>query len=278
MKVYVDMDRVIADFDKGVREYAHMETSGNQGNEKQDEQMWERLSKIPHFYDKLDLLEGAENGIRTLYEQFGSDLEILTGKEKLKRQFTRLSGAYLGDSWQNKAWPVLGVANECFHNYIVGQVVEAIIIGVLCAVGMWALRLPYAPMVGTVVGFTALIPVFGCYLGAAVGALMCLAVSPMKALIFLVFICILQQLEGNLIYPRVVGTSLGLPGIWVLAAVTVGGGMGGIGGMLLSVPLAATIYKLTSMDVRDRETEGRKRTTASDVVDRFNDEKNGEIK
>ena len=204
---------------------------------------------------------------------------ILTGKEKLKRQFTRLSGAYLGDSWQNKAWPVLAVANECFHNYIVGQVVEAIIIGVLCAIGMWALRLPYAPMVGTVVGFTALIPVFGCYLGAAVGALMCLAVSPMKALIFLVFICILQQLEGNLIYPRVVGTSLGLPGIWVLAAVTVGGGMGGIVGMLLSVPLAATIYKLTSMDVRDRETEGSKRTTASDVVGRFNnEEKSGDIK
>jgi 5'(3')-deoxyribonucleotidase len=85
MKVYVDMDRVIADFDKGVREYAHMETSGNQGNEKQDAQMWERLSKIPHFYDKLDLLEGAENGIRTLYEQFGSDLEILTGVPKPSR-------------------------------------------------------------------------------------------------------------------------------------------------------------------------------------------------
>ena len=90
---------------------------------------------------------------------------------------------------------------------------------------------------------------------------------------------ILQQLEGNLIYPRVVGTSLGLPGIWVLAAVTVGGGMGGIVGMLLSVPLAATIYKLTSMDVRDRETEGSNRTTASDVVGRFNnEEKSGDIK
>lgn len=200
----------------------------------------------------------------------------LTGKEKLKGQFTRLAEAYLGDAWQNRALPVLDVANECFHSYIVGQVVEAIIIGVLCTAGMWVLRLPYAAMVGTVVGFTALIPVFGCYLGAAVGALMCLAVSPMKALIFLVFICVLQQLEGNLIYPRVVGTSLGLPGIWVLAAVTVGGGIGGIAGMLFSVPLAATIYRLISIDVRDRETKGGRRTTAADVIDRINEEKNGE--
>jgi predicted PurR-regulated permease PerM len=200
----------------------------------------------------------------------------LTGKEKLKGQFTRLAEAYLGDAWQNRALPVLDVANECFHSYIVGQVVEAIIIGVLCTAGMWVLRLPYAAMVGTVVGFTALIPVFGCYLGAAVGALMCLAVSPMKALIFLVFICVLQQLEGNLIYPRVVGTSLGLPGIWVLAAVTVGGGIGGIAGMLFSVPLAATIYRLISIDVRDRETTGGRRTTAADVIDRINEEKNGE--
>ena len=163
------------------------------------------------------------------------------------------------------------MANECFHNYIVGQVTEAIIIGVLCAAGMWLLRLPYAAMVGTVVGFTALIPVFGCYLGAAVGALMCLAVSPWKAVIFLIFIFVLQQLEGNLIYPRVVGTSLGLPGIWVLAAVTVGGGIGGIGGMLFSVPLAATIYKLIGINVHRRETEGIGRT-AADMVGRIKDE------
>ena len=197
---------------------------------------------------------------------------ILTGKERLTGQFRRLTEAYFSAGWVERARPVLHVANECFHNYIVGQVTEAIIIGVLCTVGMWLLRLPYAPMVGTVVGFTALIPVFGCYLGAAVGALMCLAVSPMKALIFLIFIAVLQQLEGNLIYPRVVGTSLGLPGIWVLAAVTVGGGIKGIAGMLFSVPIAATIYKLISADLVSRETEGRKRMTAADVVGRFRDE------
>ena len=194
---------------------------------------------------------------------------ILVSKEKLKDQFSRLAHAYLSTGWVKKSMPVLEVANDCFHNYIVGQVTEAVIIGVLCALGMWILRLPYAAMVGTVVGFTALIPVCGCYLGAAVGALMCLAASPGKAVLFLIFICILQQLEGNLIYPRVVGTSLGLPGIWVLAAVTAGGGIGGIAGMLFAVPVAATIYQLVAQDVHNRETQERRRMTAADVVDRL---------
>ncbi len=210
----------------------------------------------------------------TAFFGFIFSIYILTGKEKLKVQFQRLADAYFGEPWMSKAGPVLGVANECFHNYSVGQVTEAVIIGVLCAAGMWLLRLPYAPMVGTVVGFTALIPVFGCYLGAAVGALMCLAVSPWKAVLFLVFIFVLQQLEGNLIYPRVVGTSLGLPGIWVLAAVTVGGGIGGVAGMLFSVPLAATIYKLISINVRNREADSSTGATAADVVGRIRDEEN----
>jgi predicted PurR-regulated permease PerM len=109
---------------------------------------------------------------------------------------------------------------------------------------MTILRLPYAMMIGTLIGFTALIPIAGAYIGAGVGAFMILTVSPVQALVFLIFIVILQQLEGNLIYPKVVGNSIGLPGIWVLAAVTVGGGLGGIVGMLISVPVTATVYKL----------------------------------
>ena len=104
-------------------------------------------------------------------------------------------------------------------------------------------------MVGTLIGFTALIPVAGAYIGAGVGAFMIFTVSPLKALLFLVFISVLQQLEGNLIYPKVVGSSIGLPGIWVLAAVTIGGGVLGIGGMLLAVPLAATFYQILRDDV-----------------------------
>ena len=115
--------------------------------------------------------------------------------------------------------------------------------------GMFILQLPYATMIGALVAFTALIPVAGAYIGAGVGAFMILTVSPVKALIFLVFILVLQQLEGNIIYPRVVGSSMGLPAIWVLAAVTVGGGIMGVGGMLLGVPLAATLYRLLRDDV-----------------------------
>lgn len=144
---------------------------------------------------------------------------------------------------------MLSVLNECFHKYIVGQCTEALILGGLCTLGMLILQLPYATMTGAVIAFTALIPVAGAYIGAGVGAFMILTVSPVKAIIFLIFIVILQQLEGNLIYPRVVGSSMGLPGIWVLAAVTVGGGVMGIPGMLLCVPLAAAFYKLLREDV-----------------------------
>ena len=110
--------------------------------------------------------------------------------------------------------------------------------------GMLLLRLPYAAMIGALIAFTALIPVAGAYIGAGIGAFMILTVSPVQALIFLIFIVVLQQIEGNLIYPKVVGSSLGLPGIWVLAAVTVGGGLFGIFGMLLGVPIAAALYKM----------------------------------
>ena len=152
---------------------------------------------------------------------------------------------------------VLEVVNDCFHRYIVGQCIEAVIIGSLCALGMAILRLPYATMVGALVAFTALIPVAGAYIGAAVGAFMILTVDPVKAVVFLIFLVILQQFEGNVIYPKVVGSSMGLPGIWVLAAVTVGGGMMGIAGMLLGVPLAAAAYRILRDDVVNGE-QGRR--------------------
>ena len=197
---------------------------------------------------------------------------ILTGKEKLARQFQRLFHSYLSAGWMNRINPVLSVADECFHSFIVGQITEGVIIGVLCAIGMWICRLPYAAMIGAVVGVTALIPILGCYLGAIIGALMCLSVSPLKAVAFLVFIFCLQQFEDNLIYPRVVGTSLGLPGIWVLAAVTVGGGIGGLAGMILSVPVAATIYQLIRLDLQRRESQEKQALTAADMVGKLKQE------
>ena len=118
---------------------------------------------------------------------------------------------------------------------------------------MWIFRFPYALMVGATIAATALIPILGAYLGAAVGAFMIFTESPLQALGFLVFIIVLQQLEGNLIYPKTVGSSIGLPGIWVIAAVTIGGGLAGIPGMLVGVPLAAAVYQLISDDVRRAE-------------------------
>ena len=174
---------------------------------------------------------------------------ILLSRETLKAQFGKLMVRFLRPTWRGRICYVLHTVDDCFHRYIVGQCLEAVIIGVLCALGMAILRLPYATMIGALVGFTALIPVAGAYIGAGVGAFMILTVDPIQAVVFLIFLVILQQIEGNLIYPKVVGSSLGLPGIWVLAAVTVGGGILGIGGMLLGVPLAAAAYRILRDDV-----------------------------
>lgn len=180
-------------------------------------------------------------------------LYLLAGKEKLGRQFHALAETYLPARFCQRLWYVLATAHDTFTKFFVGQFTEAIVIGVLCTLGMLLFRLPYATMIGTLVGATALLPVVGAYLGAAVGAFMILTVNPLQALGFLIFIAILQQLEGNLIYPRVVGTSIGLPGIWVLTAVTLGGGIGGIAGMLLAVPVTATLYRLLRADVRRKQ-------------------------
>ncbi len=177
---------------------------------------------------------------------------LLLGKEKLSRQCALVMKTYLKPGWYSRAIYFLETLNRCFHSFVVGQCTEAMILGLLCALGMAALQLPYATMIGALIGFTALIPVAGAYIGAGVGAFMIFTVSPIKALLFLVFIGVLQQLEGNLIYPKVVGSSIGLPGIWVLAAVTIGGGILGIGGMLLAVPLAAACYQMLRADLIQR--------------------------
>lgn len=177
---------------------------------------------------------------------------ILASKEKLQNQIARTAKAYSKPELLKKTEKVLKVADETFSSFIVGQCTEAVILGVLCIIGMKLFGFPYAPMVGTFIGATALIPVVGAYIGGAVGFIMILTVSPVKAAFFLLFLVVLQQLEGNIIYPRVVGSSIGLPGMWVLASVTVGAGLGGIIGMLLGVPLAATAYKLLKIDVRQR--------------------------
>jgi len=182
---------------------------------------------------------------------------ILSDKEHLIGQGKKLVKIYAPKHY-NRVRHVVKAMDESFHNFIVGQCTEAVILGCLCTLGMWLFKFPYAVMIGVLIGFTALIPVAGAYIGAGVGAFMILTVSPLKALLFLIFIIVLQQLEGNIIYPKVVGNSIGLPGLWVLAAITIGGGLMGVVGMLFAVPLAATAYKLIGEDVDKRGTPLKK--------------------
>lgn len=189
----------------------------------------------------------------TLLVAFIFSIYLLASKEKLQSQILRLMQTYMGDKLRERVLYVVGTVHESFHNYIVGQCIEAVVIGVLCTLGMYLLRLPYASMVGCLVGFTALIPMAGAYIGAAIGAFMIFTVSPIQAVGFLVYLVILQQLEDNIIYPRVVGASIGLPGVWVLAAITIGGGVLGISGLLFGVPVAAALYKMLRTDVQRRE-------------------------
>lgn len=206
------------------------------------------------------VLSSVFSGIVTACLSLIFAIYLLMGKERLGRQCTLLMKHYLRASWYEKAMDTLRILDDCFHRYIVGQCTEAVILGALCALGMWILRLPYATMIGSLIAFTALIPVAGAYIGGGVGAFMIFTVSPVKAVIFVVFLVILQQVEGNIIYPRVVGSAMGLPGIWVLAAVTIGGGMMGIGGMLIGVPLAAAVYRMLQNDLAKARVPAEKTT------------------
>jgi len=182
-------------------------------------------------------------------------LYILMSKETLKRQSHKLIDAYIPKRISVKLLEVGTLARTTFSNFVIGQTVEAFILGTLCAVGMAVLNLPYAPMVGSLVGITAFVPIVGAFIGGGIGAFMILTVDPMQALIFIIFLVVLQQLEGDLIYPRVVGSSVGLPPIWVLFAVTVGGGLWGITGMLFSVPVLSVVYALIKGHVNKSGTK-----------------------
>lgn len=177
---------------------------------------------------------------------------MLSGSEKLLAQCRRIARAYLPSKVCDGLFAVARLTADTFSRFVSGQVVEACILGGLCCLGMVLLRLPYAPLVSVIIGVSALIPVAGAYLGAILSAVILVMISPMQALIFLIFLVCLQQIEGNVIYPRVVGTSIGLPGIWVLAAVTIGGGLFGFIGMLLGVPVVSVLYTLLRSDVRRR--------------------------
>ncbi len=180
---------------------------------------------------------------------------LLAQKEKLLAQSRRLLLAAIPKKAGERTMHILRITNNAFSSFVTGQVTEAFILGTLCCIGMLILGLPYALPVSVIICFTSLIPIFGAWIGAATGAFLIVFVSPIKALTFLIFLLILQQVEGNLIYPRVVGKSVGLPGLWVLAAVTIGGGAFGVLGMLLGVPVCSVVYVLVQDFIRSQPAE-----------------------
>lgn len=192
----------------------------------------------------VDILSMFVNGIFNIIVGFVFAIYILMSKETLKRQTRKLLSTCLPPKITNKIIEIATISRTTFTNFIIGQTIEAIILGSLCALGMKIFGFPYAPMVGTLVGITAFIPIIGAFIGGGIGAFMIMTVDPMQALLFIIYLVILQQIEGDLIYPRVVGSSVGLPSIWVLFAVTVGGGLWGIVGVLFSVPTLSVIYLL----------------------------------
>ena len=206
----------------------------------------------PHL---LELTSGIVSMVVTGVLSLVFSIYMLSGRDTLMSQCRRVLRAYVPARFADPLTDVVHLTADTFTRFVTGQLIEACILGGLCAAGMLFIQADYAPLIGVIIGASAIIPVAGAYIGAIVSALLLVMVSPIKALVFLVFLVILQQIEGNVIYPKVVGTSIGLPGIWVLAAVTVGGGLFGLLGVLLSVPAASVLYTLLKRDVHRRLEE-----------------------
>ena len=192
------------------------------------------------------------NGVMNFFIGFIFSLYILIQKENLGRQCKKLLTAFCSQRIVDRICYIAALASRTFSKFITGQCVEALILGTMFFVAMTLLRLPYALLVGVLIAFTALIPVVGAFIGCVVGTLLILMVNPMQALVFLIMFFVLQQTEGNLIYPHVVGNSVGLPSMWVLVAVTVGGKLMGVAGMLIFIPLVSVMYTLFREWINDR--------------------------
>lgn len=200
----------------------------------------------------VGLFSGIVSGVTTFVISFTFSIYVLFQKEKLASQAKQVLYAFLSERAAEKAIYVAKLSNQIFSSFLSGQCLEAIILGTLFVVAMSIFGMPYAMLIGMVIAITALIPVFGAFIGCVVGMFLIVMVNPIQALWFLVLFLVLQQLEGNLIYPHVVGNSVGLPSIWVLAAVTIGGNMFGILGILLFIPLCSVLYALFRSFVKKR--------------------------
>lgn len=203
----------------------------------------------------IDFVVGLFSGVVNLVMGFVFAIYMLMQKEGLIQQSKRVLRAYLPENKSEKVLRIGSITNDTFKKFFGGQFIEAILLGVLCFIGMKIFGMPYALTISVLVGVTALIPVFGAFFGTAIGAILILAVYPMKAVWFVVYIIVLQQIDGNLIYPKIVGDSVGLPGIWVMLAVLIGGNSLGVIGMLVGVPIASVVYKLIKEHVNKQKNE-----------------------
>lgn len=204
------------------------------------------------FMSTVGIVSSVAAGVINFFVAFVFAIYILGSKEKLAVQARKICFAFFNRIHAAYLVHVAQVSFAKMYSFITGQLTEAVILGSLCTIGMVIFRLPYAGMIGVLTGFCALIPIFGAFIGGAVGALLIFTVSPIKALTFVIFLVILQQIEGNFIYPKVVGSSVGLPAMWTLFAITIGGALMGLIGMMLFVPLCAIVYFLFTEIVAGR--------------------------
>ena len=206
------------------------------------------------------------SGLATFFIAFSFACYVLFQKEKLHVQVRKVLFAFLPKQKAEAFLKVCSLTYRTFANFLTGQCLEAVILGCMFVVTLSILRMPYALLIGVLIAFTALIPIFGAFIGCAVGSFLIFMVSPKQAIIFIIVFLVLQQIEGNLIYPHVVGESVGLPSIWVLAAVTIGGNLMGIVGMLVFIPLLSVVYTIFRKVVYQRLKKRHiKQVTATDI-------------
>lgn len=204
------------------------------------------------------------SGVTTFFISFIFAIYLLLQKETLSLQLNKLMRAFLPDRVTMRILSISKLTFDTFSHFLAGQCLEAVILGTMFFITLTVLRLPYALLIGVLIAFMALIPMFGAFIGLGIGAFLMLMVRPVDAILFIITFFILQQIEGNLIYPHVVGNSVGLPSIWVLVAVTIGGSAMGIAGMLLFIPLCSVLYTLfrdvvyNRLQKREREGENHK--------------------
>lgn len=203
----------------------------------------------------IGAISGLFSGITNFFIGFVFSVYVLFQKEKLASQCKKLLYVMISERRADQIVEILRLTNTTFSNFLSGQCLEACILGALFVITLSILRMPYALLIGIIIGVTALVPIVGAFIGCAVGVVLIMMTSPLKALIFIAIFLILQQIEGNLIYPHVVGNSVGLPGMWVLVAVTIGGNLFGIMGMLTFIPISSVCYALLRTFVNNKVEE-----------------------